>query len=133
MLVLCRVGVGVGTQEDDSEVAVVVPDEQKKTKWEVWRRYSEFEFLKSFFALVYPHVSTYFADILKSIQYVCFAEQFILMGQFNIKYYVRMSHYACLCIFTHTHARTHARTHTHTHTHTYTHTHAHTHMCTHRF
>jgi sorting nexin-4 len=53
--VVTMVGVSVGTQEDDSEVAVVVPDEQKKTKWEVWRRYSEFEFLKSFFALVYPH------------------------------------------------------------------------------
>lgn len=32
--------------------------EDKKTRMEVWRRYSEFEVLRSFLTIVYPHVST---------------------------------------------------------------------------
>jgi len=43
--------------KDDQGVEVHKKGPISQHRWEVWRRYSEFELLKNFFQTVYPYVS----------------------------------------------------------------------------
>lgn len=49
-------------EKSDVPEAVAEDGQEASTtqhRWEVWRRYSEFEVLKNFLQIVYPHVSRY--------------------------------------------------------------------------
>lgn len=55
--VLCARTRSTACAEDDPPDSLAYSGEERKARVEVWRRYSEFEVLRSFLSIVYPHVS----------------------------------------------------------------------------
>lgn len=56
-------------EDDDKDKGAEVHKKgsMSQHRWEVWRRYSEFELLKNFLQTVYPHVSLFVTALLECL------------------------------------------------------------------